>query len=294
MGDGLEHKSRDLEPLIADHFNLSKEDRVDRLPSGTQRTLLNRVQWSVYDMFRAGLLDRRTKGIYFITDEGRKVLDQAPDKIDRQFLLQFPAFKEWQIRSNKNRNTNKGSRDAESSISDASEETPDELMATAHSILRSALASELLEEVKKMEPIAFEKLVVDLMVQMGYGGPKEDSSWVTQQTGDEGIDGVINQDRLGLDVIYLQAKRYTEQKISRPAVQGFVGALAGQQATKGVFMTTSSFSKEAISYANNVAQKVILIDGPRLAELMIEHNLGVSIQHTYEVKRIDSDYFDGE
>lgn len=142
MGDGFEQKSRDLELLIADRFNLSKEDRADRLPSGTQRTLLNRVQWSVYDLFRAGLLDRRTKGIYFITDEGKKVLARSPEKIDRQFLLQYPAFKEWQVRSNKRTDSIKGNRKTETSLMDSSEETPDELMAAAHSILRSALASD--------------------------------------------------------------------------------------------------------------------------------------------------------
>ena len=248
----------------------------------------------MYDMFKAGLLNRHTKGLYFITEVGKSVLGESPERIDRQFLMRFPSFKEWQEKSNRRDSSKKQSAKTGTASLELSSVTPDELMAEAYQILRATLVSEVLEKVKIMAPTAFEQLVVDLMIRMGYGGPREDSSWVTKQSGDEGIDGVINEDRLGLDVIYLQAKRYAEKNVSRPAVQGFVGALAGQQATKGVFITTSEFSKEAKVYAKNVAQKVILIDGLRLADLMIEHNLGVSVRHTYEVKDVDSDYFDLE
>lgn len=257
------------------------------LPSGTQSTLQNRVNWALYDMFRAGLLDRPKKGHYTISDAGKKVLAAPPTKIDRAFLSQFPKFKEWTQKVSGGSAT-KDIPDKDGLLVDV---TPDEQIEQAYQSLNTTLASDLLEQVGKMDPFRFEQLVVDLLFAMGYGGSRQEAAKVTKKSNDEGIDGVINEDRLGLDVIYIQAKRW-KSTIGRQEVQSFVGALAGQQASKGVFITTSDFNSNASVYAKSVPQKVILIGGIRLAELMIEHNIGISITRTISLKRIDSDYFE--
>ena len=288
------HKISEVYSVLAKHFNLTEEEQNEILPSGTQRRWHNRANWACYDLFRAGLLDRPKRGLYFITEGGKKVAAQKPKLIDRDFLMQFPQFVQFtQATGTKKSAKTDGETTHEEPDAATKSKTPEELIASAYQMLHTALKKELLELVAKMDPYEFEHLVIDLMVAMGYGGSREEAAQVTKASGDEGIDGVINEDRLGLDVIYLQAKRW-QQTVGRKEIQSFVGALAGQQAHKGVFITTSDFADTAVAYAKKVPQKVILIDGDRLADLMIQHNIGVSKSHAYEVKHVDGDYFDPE
>ena len=292
FADGKPHKVSEVFATLGTHFKLTEDERNELLPSGTQRRWHNRANWACYDLYRAGLLDRPKKGLYIITELGRKIAEQKPKLLDRDFLMQFPQFAQFVQASGPKKCTQSDKQD----VSPANEpsakgETPEELIGSAYQILNSTLRKEILELVKKMDPFRFEQLVVDLLVAMGYGGSREEAAQVTKASGDEGIDGIINEDRLGLDVIYLQAKRW-QQTVGRKEIQSFVGALAGQQAHKGVFITTSDFADTAIAYAKKVSQKVILIDGDKLANLMIKHNIGVTLSHAYEVKHVDSDYFE--
>jgi restriction system protein len=291
FADGQTHKVSELYGVLAKHFNLTEEELDEVLPSGIQRRWHNRVTWACYDLYRAGLLDRPKRGLYVITENGRKVAKQKPKIIDREFLMQFPPFAEFHAASTKKTPKNDGTVLDIKSESTAQNKTPEEMIDTAYEQLHATLRKDLLDLVRKMDPLLFEKLVIDLLVAMGYGGSREEAASVTKASGDEGIDGVINEDRLGLDVIYVQAKRWQET-VGRKEIQSFVGALAGKKAQKGVFITTSGFKSTASEYARDVHQKVILIDGERLADLMIEHDIGVAKFHSYEVKRVDSDYFD--
>jgi restriction system protein len=288
-GDGKPHKISEVFDVLADHFKLTEAERSELVPSGVQRRWHNRANWACYDLFRAGLLDRPKRGVYLITDEGRRIAATNPKSIDRDFLMQFPKFADFMQTTG----TRKSGSGTDPLAPSEKTSTPEEAMGIAYETLLAALKRELLERVKQMDPFRFEQLVIDLLLAMGYGGSREEAAQVTKASGDEGIDGVINEDRLGLDVIYLQAKRW-QQTVGRKEIQSFVGALAGQQANKGVFITTSEFADTATAYAKKVSQKVILIDGRRLADLMIQHNIGVSTSHSYEVKQIDSDYFEDE
>ncbi len=286
-GDGQVHRPREMAGRMAKKFDLSAADVAEILPSGTQTKVENRVNWALYDLYRAGLLDRPVKGRYSITDEGRKVLASPPPRIDRHFLSRYPSFKKFAT-------TRRAAETAPTSQDEAissGEVTPDEQIDQAFGELNETLVGELSAQVAKMDPYRFEQLVVDLLFSMGYGGSRAEAARVTKKSGDEGIDGVINEDRLGLDVLYIQAKRWQGQ-VGRKEIQSFVGALAGQQAHKGIFITTSTYSQHAVDYARSVPQKVILIDGDRLAALMIEHNIGVSVARTIAIKKIDSDYFE--
>lgn len=290
FADGKPRKTSETYDALAKPFALSADERAEVLPSGSQRRWENRVLWALYDLYRAGLLAKPKRGMYVITEAGRKVALQRPKLIDRAFLMQFPAFAEWMQATGK-----PGTDETEGSgpkpVEVPTSSTPEEAIDAAHKILHSALKRDVLELVKRIDPIRFERLVLDLLLAMGYGGSREEAAQGTKASHDEGIDGVINEDRLGLDVIYLQAKRW-QQTVGRKEIQSFVGALAGQQASKGVFITTSDFADPATQYARKVAQKVILIDGDRLADLMIQHNIGVSRIRAYEVKQVDSDYFE--
>jgi restriction system protein len=292
FADSTPHKLSEVAQLLVKPFNLTEQERNEVLPSGTQRRWDNRVNWALYDLYKAGLLDRPKRGTYIITDTGRKLAEQKPPYIDRDFLMRYPQFAEFQAASTRRAKPN-GEPVDETSEAAAEAKTPEELIDSAHQMLHAALKKELLDLVKKMDPFRFEQLVLDLLVAMGYGGSRAEAARVTKTSGDEGIDGVINEDRLGLDVIYLQAKRW-QQTVGRKEIQSFVGALAGQQAHKGVFITTSEFADTAVDYAKKVSQKVILIDGDRLADLMIQNNIGVAKSHSYDVKHIDSDYFEEE
>lgn len=292
FADGKPHKISEIYDALAKHFNLTEEELNEVLPSGVQRRWHNRANWACYDLYRAGLLDRPKRGLYVITENGRKLAEQKPKLIDREFLMQFPAFVEFAqaTGTKKTAKSDGGVLDHESEPT-AKNKTPEELIGTAYGQLHATLRKEVLDLVRKMDPFLFEKLVIDLLVAMGYGGSREEAARVTKASGDEGIDGMINEDRLGLDVIYVQAKRW-QDTVGRKEIQSFVGALAGKKAQKGVFITTSGFKNTASEYANDVHQKVILINGDRLADLMIEHNIGVAPFHSYEIKHIDSDYFD--
>ncbi len=280
--DGDEHSLADARGPLADHFSLTDEERKELLPSGQQPRFNNRVAWAKVYLGRAGLLDKTKRGHFRISDRGREVLANPPEVITLAFLRQFPSFNQFE---------NKRST-VEESVA-VQEETPEETLEAAYAKIRADLAVDLLQQVKAGTPEFFESLVLDLMVRMGYGGSNEQAASLTSPGADGGIDGIINEDRLGLDVIYLQAKRW-EASVGRPEIQKFVGALYGKRAKKGVFLTTSSFTQDAIEYVATIDPKVVLIDGSRLSELMIDFNVGVSRSHVYEIKRIDSDYFADE
>ncbi len=295
IGDGTEHAYRDLAPKVADHFQLTEEERAEMLPSTQSTYLRNRLGWAGFHLRRAGLADLPREATLRITPEGNALLQNPPSKIDRQFLMQFEPFREFMAEQKKRgvaaARTKAAAASRVVSGEEEEEDTPEERIETAFTELRETLIADLLAKLGTVNPFRFEQVVLDLLVAMGYGGSRKEAAAVTQKTGDEGIDGVINEDRLGLDVIYIQAKRW-KHSVGRPEIQNFVGALAGKKASKGVFITTSSFHGNASDYAAGLHQKVILIDGRRLAELMIEHGIGVAEEHAYSVKKIDSDYFD--
>ncbi|TCP15009.1 restriction endonuclease [Simplicispira metamorpha] len=280
---------KDVVAQLADEFRLTLEERAQLLPSGGTLTFASRVGWAKTYLKKAGLVQQPKRGLVQITDQGKAALAQQPVRIDVGFLEQFSSFLDFRNSSRE--------KPISTRLNDVlplpSDLTPDEVIEAAYQRSISALADEVLERVKACSPIYFERLVVQLLIQMGYGGSREEAGKAVGRSGDGGIDGVINEDRLGLDAIYLQAKRWSNV-VGRPDIQQFVGALAGQRATKGVFISTSRFTQEAKDYAANSQYKVVLIDGERLAELMIEHDLGVSVAATYQLKRIDSDFFNEE
>ena len=293
----LKHAARgetrvpDVEDLIADEFRLSKEERGQLLPSGRQKVLHNRIHWAKFYLSKAGLIESPRRGRFIASDAGRILLAQNPVRIDVDLLLKYPPFKEF----HRGESTARGetvSLDAEVQPSRTATTTPEEQIEAAHVALQSALSSELLQRILQNSPGFFESVIVDLLVAMGYGGSRRNASQQLGRTGDGGVDGVINEDRLGLDRVYIQAKRYADgHAVGRPDVQGFVGSLVGLGATKGVFVTTSTFSSQATEFVRHLTQRIILIDGKRLAELMIEHNVGVRLNRTVEFKRLDEDFF---
>lgn len=277
---------RDLSEELANAFQLSEEERSQRLPSGQQTTIMNRVGWATTHLRKAGLLESTRRGYNRITNQGIEVLSRPIDRIDLVFLDQFPGHKEFR--------TSSINKDGKTPVqNDQKEVTPEETFEEAYQSIQASLASDLLERVKACSPSFFERLVIDLLVRMGYGGTRKDAGRAVGKSGDGGIDGIINEDRLGLDVIYVQAKKW-EGVVGRPEIQKFAGALQGQRARKGVFITTSSFTKEAREYASFIDSKIVLIDGEMLSELMINSNVGVNAHTTYELKRIDLDYFSEE
>lgn len=276
--------------VIADQFALPPEQREELLPSGKQRLLHNRIHWAKFHLSKAGLVHSPKRGIFRATDAGLALLEQNPAKIDVNLLKTYPAFAEFY-------NQSPGADAANPSIpkdaGTSSSVTPEEQIDAAQLLLTNALKGELLKRVLDQPPAFFEYLIVQLLVAMGYGGSHEDAARQLGKSGDGGIDGVIDEDRLGLDRIYIQAKRYAvASPVGRPEIQGFVGSLVGLGATKGVFVTTSTFSKLAQDYARSLQHRVILIDGYRLTELMIEFNVGVRLNRVIEVKKLDEDFFD--
>lgn len=285
--DGKVHSLQSARERLADKFSLTDEERKALLPSGRQQVFVNRVAWAKVYLQHAGILDSPQRGYFTISDRGRKVLQDPPQRITIKYLERFPEFVEF-------RSTTKKQKEAlPASTSEEEGQTPEEMLEAAHSRLRTDLVSELLSKVKKCSPEFFERLVVELLLAMGYGGSRKEAGEAIGAAGDEGIDGVINEDRLGLDTIYLQAKRW-DGTVGRPEIQKFVGALHGKRAKKGVFITTGVFSGEAAEYVRNIEPKVILIDGRQLAEFMIDFGVGVNSVTSYDVKRIDSDYFEEE
>ena len=293
LADGQPHHQRDLATQIADHFKLTEEERNLLLPSTTSTYIRNRTGWAGFHLRKAGLADVPREATLQITSEGAELLKNPPPKLDRSFLMQLEPFKQFMLEQKQRGIAAARTKAAGIAPAAPSEEegTPEERIDAAFNELKETLIADLLAKLLTVNPFRFEQVVLDLLVAMGYGGSRKEAAAVTQKTGDEGIDGVINEDRLGLDVIYIQAKRW-KSNVGRPEIQSFVGALAGKKATKGVFITTSTFHDNATDYAEGLHQKVILIDGRRLAELMIEHNIGIAEEHAYRIKKIDSDYFD--
>lgn len=287
LDDGEHHAISSVREALAEKFALTQEDIDERIPSGRVTTFQNRVGWAATYLYRTKLIERPKRATYRITERGREVLEAHPERVDLKVLSAFPEFEEFrQAKSSSAGNE----QDGTPGLSADTEQTPEEGIEAAYRALRSALAAELLDRILDQSPDFFEQLVLDVLHAMGYGGSREDAAQRLGRSGDEGVDGVIREDRLGLDLIYVQAKRWTNV-VGRPEIQKFFGALHGQRATKGVFITTSSFSREALEYADGVSPRVILVDGKELAQLMIEHSVGVTVSRRYEIKRLDLDYF---
>lgn len=285
--DGNEHKASEMVEKISDDFQLSLDERTELLASGNQAVINNRIGWARSYLKKAGLLDSSRRGYVRITDKGRALLRTAPERINVKLLDQYPEFVNF--REGKSETANQRSDDDKQSEDQAL--TPEDALADAYVVMTENLQAEVLSIVLESTPAFFERLVVDLLVGMGYGGNRQDAGRAMGKSGDGGIDGIINEDRLGLDVIYIQAKRW-EGNVGRPEIQKFAGALQGQRAKKGVFITTSNFTKDALEYVSLIDTRIILIDGKLLTKLMIEFNIGVSTVGRYEVKSIDTDYFD--
>jgi restriction system protein len=284
--DGTEHSIRAATESLADQFGLTQQERTELLPSGQQEVFYNRVGWARTYLKAAGLLKITRRGYFQITDRGRKVLDQNPSEINNDFLQRFDEYVEWRAR--------RKTSDEIVEDKDKDKQTPEEEIEAAYLRIRKGLSAELLDAIKECSPAFFERLVVDLLVKMGYGGTRRDAGQAIGRSGDGGIDGIIKEDRLGLDIVYLQAKRWDENAVGRPEIQKFVGALHGQRARKGIFITTSSFSQPAQDYVAQIDSKIVLIDGETLAQLMIDYGIGVTTTASYELKRVDSDYFTEE
>lgn len=288
-GDGQEHTIRDAITDLGKFFQLSSNELAEMLPSGKQAKFDNRVHWAGTYLRKAGLLQSTGRARFIITERGYNVLNSNPPHIDNHFLRQFSEFNEFQSRSNVEKATDTDNGNIKS------DETPQEILYSSYKALREQLIQDLIDTILTCSPTFFEQLVVDLLVAMGYGGALENAGEVTQASRDGGIDGIIKEDKLGFDVVAIQAKRYSEDNpIGRQVIQSFAGSLVGRGISKGVFITTSYFSRDAQEYAQRTPQpKIILIDGRTLSELMIDHNVGVSPVEVYTIKKIDSDYFGG-
>lgn len=277
--DGNEHTLKELRVILAKHFNLSETELAELLPSGRQTIFLNRLSWAGTYLTKAGLTEKPSRGTFVITSEGLKVLQENPDIIDSDFLSQYKSFRAFRTSSTVDQSSSEVSQNSE---------TPDDTFEDAFKRINQNLVDDLLAEVIKLSDTAFEQLVIDLLKSMGYGA-FDNSGRTTPVTGDEGIDGIIMEDKLGFDLIYIQAKKWDlSSSVGRPEIQKFVGAIAGRGG-KGLFVTTAKYSNPAKDYA--ALQHIVLIDGNKLAELMIEHNFGVSVKKTFEIKAIDMDVF---
>lgn len=284
IADGQDRPIREIVQAVADRLELSDQQRDKRLPSGQSTVISNRVGWAKTYLKKAGLVAIPARGMVRITEEGRRVLTSRPTRIDTAYLQRFESFQGFI------------NRPGTELVPDDEPEmvvTPEEAIDQAFQTIEDDWADEILEKVKSSSPRFFEELVVDLLVRMGYGGSLADAGRAIGRSGDDGIDGIIKEDRLGLDVVCIQAKRW-EGTVGRPVVQAFAGSMEGQRARKGVLLTTSSFTKDAAEYVNRIERKIVLIDGRQLAKLMIEHNVGVNPHQTIVIKRIDQDYFDNE
>jgi restriction system protein len=285
--DGKEHSIQDAYRNLSEQFGLTEEEKKILLPSGLQSIVNNRIGWAKTYLKKSKLIESPRRGIFKITDRGLQVLKTNPTQIDLAFLEQYPEFIEFKKQKNLKEQLDDVELPSQSKI-----KNPEEAIEDSFEEINESLGSEILETVKSSSPIFFERLVVDLLLKMGYGGSRKDAGQAIGQAGDEGIDGIIKEDRLGLDIIYIQAKRWSDNVIGRPDIQKFAGALQGKRARKGIYITTSRFSKEAMDYANAIESKIILIDGEALTKLMLEHNVGVSVSKIYEIKKVDHDYFE--
>jgi restriction system protein len=284
--DEKEHTLEEVSDTLAEQFSLTEADRKELLASGRQGRFDNRVGWAKTALKKAGLIDNPRRGIFLITEQGLQLLKSNPAKIDVQLLMQYPGFKEYQTPS----------REVDKTIEETGEkdrQTPEEVLEANYQELRRTLAKELIDRIMICSPKFFERLVVDLLVKMGYGGSRKDAGEAIGQSGDGGIDGIIKEDKLGLDALYIQAKRWNGT-VGRPIVQAFAGSLEGQKAKKGILISTSQFSQDAKDYVTRIEKRIILIDGEQLAQYMIDNNVGVAEMVTYPIKRVDLDYFDEE
>jgi restriction system protein len=287
-GDGREHHKPDVVEMLAVEFKLTDGEKAEGLPSGTQLKFDNRVGWAKTYLTKAGLLESTGRGRFKITARGQDILKAPPKQIDNRYLSSIPEFLDFRLSSKQVDAPTKGAEP-----DDSVTQTPEELLESSYSQLRRALALELLEKAKACSPRFFERLVVDLLVAMGYGGSRADAGQAVGRSGDDGIDGIIKEDKLGLDAVYIQAKRW-HGAVGRPGVQAFAGSLEGHRARKGVLITTSHYSQDALDYVGRIEKKIVLIDGQRLAQLMIDHGVGVAEMRAFVLKRIDHDYFADE
>ena len=294
LADGKPHSAKEVRQYIINHFSLTEEEQQMMMPNKRVRRLNSKSGWAITYMKVAGLIQAIQRGVYTITPAGKKLLASNLEAVNTKMLLErYPIFRSWYNRSIGKDDTNEV---IQNNPSENVEITPEEQIEGAYQQMRSALVEDLLEQIAQQTPEFFERLVIRLLVAMGYGGSVEEiSEMVVGKTGDEGIDGIIKEDKLGLDSIYIQAKRWDkDQSIGRPEVQKFVGALSGQGATKGIFITMAQFSEKARLFRPQNNIKVALIDGNLLCQHMIDYNIGVSVQNVYEIKRIDSDFFSEE
>ncbi|HEX7806746.1 MAG TPA: restriction endonuclease [Cellulomonas sp.] len=293
LADGQTRPWREVAAQVADALGLTDDDRAEALPNG-KLVFENRQAWALTHLGQAGLISRPVRGSAAITAAGQAALGERPDRVDMSYLQRYPAYQEFRAR----RGTRSSDGDGDASTDtitpppDDHEATPEDLMSAAERENRAGVESELLDRLRALDPTAFERLVLNVLTGMGYGG-KSGAVEHTGKIGDGGIDGLIRQDPLGLDRIYMQAKRYSaENSVGRPAIQAFVGALHGQQADRGVFITTSTYSREAVEYTRFLRERIVLIDGRELARLMVLNNVGVQDQSTFVLKRMDEDYFE--
>ncbi len=285
LGDGEEQTTARAIERLSDQFALSDAERKETIASGRQGLFANRVHWAFTHLSKARLIDRTGRGRVRIADRGREILTETPARVDMRRLASYPEYVAFQ------RGASRPDRSEQTVL--PREQTPEETLEASYRSLRSLLAAELLDRIGCCPPSFFERLVVDLLVAMGYGGSRADAGQAVGRTGDDGIDGIIKEDKLGLDVVYIQAKRRTGT-VGRPEVQAFAGSLEGQRARKGVFLTTSRFTADARDYVTRIEKRIVLIDGQELGELLIDHGIGVADVETYRIKRIDADYFDEE
>lgn len=289
LRDGSTRRFSEIVPAISDALELSKEEREHLIPSRRMTTIRSRTYWAAFYLDKARVLTKPGRGQLQITQRGKDVLSEAPPQIDIDFLMRFPEFQQFREKSG-TKSDNVVGIESDALIG-AAKLSPEETLESSYQTLRLQLADELLERLKNGSPAFFEQVVVDLLVAMGYGGSHGGVAQAIGKSGDGGIDGVINEDKLGLDVVYIQAKRW-QGTVGRPEVQKFAGSLIGVNASKGVFLTTGTFSQDARQYAQLINQRIVLIDGDTLAGYMIDHDVGVSSSATYVVKRIDTDYFE--
>jgi len=289
--DGQEHTASETIEILAQHFELTDEERREMVPSGQQRRFDNRVTWSRSYMKNAGLLEYPGRGRFQITERGRQALEQKPARIDINFLLQYPEFVEFRNRAHKAKGANSNPTHQQNATIESSQ-TPEEQLESGYQSLREELSNDILARIMQSPPSFFEQLVVDLIIAMGYGGSREDAGRAIGKSGDNGIDGVIDQDPLGLERVYVQAKRYdSDLGVGESAIREFAGSLGAAKANKGVFVTTSYFTKSAKDFAERHPHKIVLIDGSQLTSLMLRHNVGVRILETLYLRSIDEEFF---
>jgi restriction system protein len=290
LQDGREHSLRDIISKISDQFNLTEEERVQLLPSANQAIINNRVGWARTYLKKANLLETPKRAVLKITADGVNVLAKNLSRVDVKFLQTFPKFQEW-INSYATKSNDVEAIEGEIKIEIQTGKTPEELLDYSYNQLKEELASEIIDKVKSCSPAFFELLVIDLLIKMGYGGSRKEAGEVLGKSGDGGIDGIIKEDKLGLDTIYIQAKRW-DNTVTIHQVRDFAGSLLSKKAKKGIFISTSSFPVSAKEFVSSIEPKIVLIDGNELANLMIEYKVGVSVKKVYEVQRLDSDYFE--